>query len=156
MVVFVVDLLFFCAFSLVASLTISLISVSDESIPTAEDDSSNVLDSSVLKFFEFAALGCSNKNRNTWNADFASSHSELLLEIGVSKKLSISWKRPVKEFIFSGLQSAALLKMNSFTGIFSSYHPFDFLNLGTALLLWLLSRLAGFTKTFTDFFIKSC
>ena len=57
MAVFVVDLFSFCAFFLAASLTISSISVTDESIPAAEVDLSNVLDSSVLKFFEFTAVG---------------------------------------------------------------------------------------------------
>ena len=55
---FVVGLFFFCVFFLVTSLTNSSISVSDKSIPVVEVDSSNVLDSSVLKFFEFAAAGC--------------------------------------------------------------------------------------------------
>ena len=73
MAVFVVDLFFFSAFFVVASLTISSMSASDELIPAAEVDSSNVLDSSVLKFFEFAAVGCSKvkteiPEMQTWQA----------------------------------------------------------------------------------------
>ena len=110
------------------------ISVSDELIPAAQVDSSNVLDSSVLKFFELAAIGCSKvkteiPEMQTWQAAIQSCSYKWvflknwqflekdLLRIAICKE-----HRSVAVFqtclIYENIYGFFLLKMNYLNGIF--------------------------------------